>query len=309
MITALTGLSIFNRNKPYLYACLKLIILTILFNLTFTDCAGQVVFTVSQPRLTLLHDSLIIKYDILGADSDDKFNVRLEISDAAGNIIYPYSVKGDIGENINAGINKQITWNLSGDNIFLNTNINVEIIAKKIIIPVTVSEEEDVVEIIPDEEKKEKIKKSSKDAEAPGAASPKVKTGKHLLQSAVFPGWGLTSLCKGKPYWLIGVAGAGCIASSIYFNHQAYSNYNNYLDTNNQEKIDTYFDNAKTQDNISKAFAWSAAAIWVVDLGIVGIKAGRMKKSYAKNKLSAFSISSCIDPNTDTPMLSLYYNF
>lgn len=289
--------------------CLKLIIPVIILCFIPPDCKGQKELTVTPPQLTFLNDSLIIRYDILGAQSGDNFNVRLEITDAEGNKINPQTVKGDVGDSIRAGKNKQITWNLSADNIFLNTSINIEIVARKIIMPAKVTGEKDVTEKIPDEEKQEIVKESPKDTKIMSTAPSKVKTGKHLLQSAVFPGWGLTSLSKGKPYWLIGVAGAGCIASSVYFNYQASSNYDNYLDTYDAEKIDTYFNKAKTQNNISKAFAVTAAVIWVADLGIVGIKTSNMNKSTAGNKLNTVSISSYIEPNTNSPVISLYFNF
>jgi hypothetical protein len=289
--------------------CLKFIIPVFALSLILPNCKGQEAATISQPQLIFLNDSLIIRYDILGAQSGDKFNVRLEITDADGKKINARNIKGDIGDGINAGRNKQITWNLSADNIFLNTNINVEIIARKIIMPVKAAGEKDVTEKIPDEGKEKKSEAGYTDAKTSEKASSKVKTGKHLLQSALFPGWGLTSLSKGKPYWLIGVAGAGCIASSVYFNYQASSNYDNYLDTYDAGKIDTYFNKANTQNNISKAFAVTAAVIWVADLGIVGIKARNMNRSTAGNKLNTVSISSYIEPNTNAPVISLYLNF
>ena len=347
---------------------LKLILLNILLCIVFFDCTGQVQAKITQPQLILINDSLIIKYDIVDANPNERFDIRLEITDDTGAKINAVTLTGDIGDTIMGGINKQIIWDLSTDSIFLNTSINVELIAKKIIkleivapeidltyittdeskeeedlaevtsdeskeiedvseIPDEDSKEEkDLVEIPADENKEEKDltetptdeatkedisveEESQKVIEEPVITAPKVKAGKHILQSTIFPGWGLTELSKGKPYWIIGVAGTGCIASSIYFNRRAYSNYNNYIDSNDKEKFDTYFDNAKTQDNLSKVFAITATAIWVTDLVIVGIKASNMNKSYRKNSLSAFSFGSYIESNTDTPMLSLYFNF
>ncbi len=369
------------RTKLIILIFLKLILLNILLCVVFFDCTGQVRAKISQPQLTLINDSLIIDYNIVDAGPNDMFNIKLEITDDAGAKINATTLTGDIGDTIMGGINKQIIWDLSADSIFLNTSINVELIAKKIIkleivapeidltyvpadesneekdmteIPADESKEEDLTEVTPDERIEEKdmaeipadlskeeedvteipadeIKEekeltetpadevtkedisdkeeSSKVIEEPVVTAPKVKTGNHILQSAVFPGWGLTEMSKGKPYWLIGVARTGCIASSIYLNRKAYSNYDNYLESNDREKSNTYFDNAKTQDNISKTLAYTAAAIWVADLVIVGIRAGNMNKSYRKNSLSAFSLGSYIESNTDTPMLSLYFNF
>ena len=343
--------SFINLNS---FTYIKFIFLNIMLCIVFFDCVGQVNAKITQPQLTLINDSLIIKYNILDASPDDKFDVRLEITDNSGVKINAVTLTGDIGDSVKGGVNKQIIWNLSADSIFLNTSINVELIAKKIIkleivapeidltyiTPDESKEEEDLAEIPADESKEEEDlaeghadesnqekdltekqtdevtkedisieEESQKVIEEPVVAAPKAKAGKHILQSTIFPGWGLTKLSKGKPYWLIGVAGTGCIASSIYFNRKAYSNYHNYLDSDNKEKFDTYYENAKTQENISKACAIAAAAIWIADIAIVGIKASNMNKSFRKNSLSAFSFGSYIESNTDTPMLSLYFNF
>ncbi len=298
------NLNILNSIRKFL---LNILLYSVFFNTT-----GQLTAKISQPQLALINDSLIIKYNILDATPKDKFNIWLEITDDTGVKINAFTFTGDIGDSVKGGLNKEIIWDLSADNIILNNNINVEIIAKKIVVPEIGSEEVHLSEIPSDLSKKENIeekKEIRKVIEEPIVTAPKVKVGKHLLQSAILPGWGLTKLSKGKPYWLIGVAGAGCIASSIYFNNQAYLNYNKYLDSYDEEKIDTYFNNAKTQDNISKAFALTAVAIWVTDLAIVNIKATSMNKSYRRNRLNDISISSGINLNTEIPMLSLHFNF
>jgi hypothetical protein len=298
------NLNILNSIRKFL---LNILLYSVFFNTT-----GQLTAKISQPQLALINDSLIIKYNILDATPKDKFNIWLEITDDTGVKINAFTFTGDIGDSVKGGLNKEIIWDLSADNIILNNNINVEIIAKKIVVPEIGSEEVHLSEIPSDLSKKENIeekKEIRKVIEEPIVTAPKVKVGKHLLQSAILPGWGLTKLSKGKPYWLIGVAGAGCIASSIYFNNQAYLNYNKYLDSYDEEKIDTYFNNAKTQDNISKAFALTAVAIWVTDLAIVNIKATSMNKSYRRNRLNDISISSGINLNTEIAMLSLHFNF
>ncbi len=309
----------------------RIFLILFLFSLFSGICLGQTRELITRPYLKLVNDSLIIKYDIISNNADDKYDVWIEITDATGKKINVYSVQGDIGNDIKAGLNKKIVWDLAADNIFLNANINVEIIAKKIIIPVKVKEEPEIIEeepvLVKEEEKKEEIeekeladrgpeevkkkdtKESPKTTKSPKKIPARVKTGKHLLQSTIWPGWGLTSISNGKPYWLIGIAGAGCIGSSVYYNYQANTNYNDYLDSNDPAKINTYFDDAVMQDNISKALAYTAAGIWVADLGIVFIKACTMNRAYKRNKLSAFSFGSYIESNTDTPMLSLYFNF
>ncbi|UCH14011.1 MAG: hypothetical protein JSV22_13015 [Bacteroidales bacterium] len=242
----------------------------------------------SQPKLSISNDNLTITYDILGAKADEKFNIWLEVTDDKGVKINAAALSGDIGDSVVAGSNKRIVWNLNADNIFIDNTINVEIIAEKI--------------------KPEVVMEDSKVTEEPAPALTRVKVGNHILQSAVFPGWGLTTLTKGKPYWLMGVAGIGCIASSIYYNQKAHSSYDTYLTSSDDDIVD-YWQDAVDQGDISKVFAYSAAAIWVVNLGIVTIKATSMNKAYKRSRLNAISVSPRIDSSTYTPMLSLNYKF
>jgi hypothetical protein len=141
------------------------------------------------------------------------------------------------------------------------------------------------------------------------SAVKSVKTGSNLMLSTVFPGWGLTRLSNGKPYWLIGVAGVGCLASSVYFNKAAARNLDKYLGSYNEDESDDYFNTGQKQYNTSKALAWTAAAIWAADLGLVLIKASKMKKARSKNSLHSFSVGSSFDYSANTPLVSILYTF
>jgi len=251
----------------------------------------------------------LIIYDILGVKSDDRFNVWLEITDISGKDISAYTLKGDIGENIKAGANKKIVWNLIADEIFIDNTINVEIIAEKITIPET--ETKDLSEKPSDIIRKEDITEIAASKEVtnkPETTYTRVKVGRQFLKSAIFPGWGSTSLSNGKPFWILGVAGMGCIASSVYFDQSAHSSYHDYLNSSDDD-ITGYYDDAIKQGDISTIFALSATAIWFVELGIVTIKASNVNKSYRKNRLSAFSINPGFSSKTDTPVLTLQYKF
>jgi hypothetical protein len=262
------------QRKYTIHAILNSILFFTLFNLAFTVCHGQETYTVSKPRLAITNDVLTITYDIIDSNPDDRFNIWLEISDSSGNEIKAKALNGDIGNNIKPGKNLQVKWNLQADNIYLDQTINVLIVAEKIE-PKIVSE---------------------------------VKVGSVILKSAVFPGWGMTELSNGKPYWIMGVAATACLGSSIYLNRKAQANYEEYLTSTNDD-IFPYWNDAVNQNDISQLLGWTAVAIWVVDMGLVTIKAVRMNKSYKKSQLNAFSISPGIDPYTNTASISLRYNF
>ena len=92
-----------------------------------------------------------------------------------------------------------------------------------------------------------------------------IKRGAVILQSVLFPGWVLSRINKGKPHWLKGVAGYGCIAASVIYNKKAISSYNNYLNSDNSNFLNNYYNSSVKEDKLSEAFAFSAIGIWVID--------------------------------------------
>ena len=308
--------------------------------------------SVSQTGLKFLNDRLIIKYDILGSKPGDIFRVWLEITDSTGAKIAARYLYGDIGDDVPGGLQKQVIWDLAADSLYLNMDVNVEIFAAKNTKPVAVAAETPVQETKTDTavailaaeqlaetkddteaeikkeeelseaqaetevtEKKEETKPQAEAAREEQAAKEGTKSaqvGTNLLLSTVCPGWGLTRLSGGKPYWLIGVVGYGCIASSYYLNTLASSNYDKYLnssDINQEDEMDDYYNTGKKQYTASNVLALSAIAIWVADLGVTWIKASKMKRSAASATSGSFSVGSSYDYYTDTPLISFFYTF
>jgi len=277
----------------------------------YVNTLSQVKFEISQPTLKFVNDRLIIKYDILGINPDDRFKVQLEITDSTGNKIKANSIYGDIGDNVSGTSPKQIIWDLAADSVYLNIGISVEILVTKILPPkpdIADLKDTTIVAIKTDSSLAEShVLVSEKEK---GSTSYKsVKTGSNLILSTLVPGLGLTRLSEGKPYWILGIAGYGCLASSVYFNRLASSNYDKYLDSSRTDEFDTYYNTGEKQYHASKVLAWSAVAIWVTDLGITWIKAAKMKSSGTKSKLSSFSVGSSFNDSANTQVITLVYTF
>jgi len=136
-----------------------------------------------------------------------------------------------------------------------------------------------------------------------------VKVGKIILMSSVVPGLGLTKLSNGKPYWLIGVAGGGCLVTSVYYNKRAASSYDDYLNPVDVNEVKNDYDNAIKQQNLSKILAISAVTIWVTDLAFTSIKVLKMKKSISYNGKNTLSIGYIFNPVNAAPMLSMNFKF
>ena len=183
-----------------------------------------------RSRLELIDNYINIFYDILNTDRSVKFKIWVEITDSTGNKLNAQSLSGDIGENVNGGNDKKITWDLTNDSIYPDAGVYIQVNAE-IIKPVN-----------------------------------SIRRGGVFLKSLVFPGWGLSSMNKGKPHWLKGVAGYGCLAAAVVYNKKAISSYDDYLINDDLNEADTYYDNSVKYDNLSEIFAYTAIGIWVTDL-------------------------------------------
>jgi hypothetical protein len=320
---------------------------------------------IPQPTVRFLNDRLIIKYEIMGYQQDDRFKVWLEITDSTGNRIDAHSLYGDIGNEVTGGPSKQIIWDLAADSMYLNMDLNIEIFATRNIKPVPVAvaavvanregvksdtalankEEEQPAEMKNDTEagknKEEEVSETKAEtavtekktetepqpkAEAEGAVTNKdasekkeksrtdksMRVGSNLLLSTACPGWGLTRLSGGKPYWLIGVTGFACIGSSVYLNRVSHSNYEKYLETsdiNNTGEMDDYYNTGKKQYTASNVLAWSALTIWVADLGLTWFLTSKAQRSVLNSGSGSFSVGTSFDYYADTPMISIFYTF
>ena len=235
---------------------------------------------ISDPMLEMQGERLIISYDILNSLPTDRFNIRLELSDENDDPIDAKELTGDVGRGVTGGTNKKIIWDLKAEGILIQGSIYAKIVAwaepgQRL--------EEPVQEIAGSEEFDEKQFS---------------RTGL-VLQSLAFPGLGLTRY-KGKPHWIKGVAGYGCIAGSILLNRKAIQTYSEIREFTSFEEKEAHFDQSVRQDNISEALAYSAIAIWVADF--IWTVAGT-------SELKKIGVSAGLDPVTNAPLIGLNYRF
>ncbi len=257
------------------------------FFFAFSLCYSQTNVRVSEPRVEKNGLLVHIYYDIMDSDHSEKFSIGLEIIDESGVLIPANALDGDIGENVSGGMNKQIIWDPSADNIFLNAYLNFQVSAK--------------YSLDLSEEMGAKI----------GSQEVGLKSYNRtnlVLQSLLVPGLGMSRITQ-KPHWLRAVAGYGCITGSLVFRELARSNYNS-VDTFSgyDDKRDTY-DLAIRQDNISEVLFYTSVGIWVIDFiwTLIGTK------EYKTKSLSRFdqgvSFSGSWDFITYTPTVGIRYRF
>lgn len=280
--------------------------------------AAQISFgqeiSVSDPILELRGNIVHISYDILNSTSSEKFSVELRITDARGKKINATALSGDIGNMVPGGDGKSIAWDLKADNIEMDGSIFVDIFAKAMLsaAPVVVprvkkAPKDDPVEAIKEEELQETREKASSQVQSPSRADKKQFSHTGLLiQSAVFPGLGLTRY-KGGPHWVKGVAAYGCIAGSVVLNRKSISTYSGIIDLVSLDEKTALYQKSVSQGNISEALVYAAIGIWITDLVWTFIGTSDMKQTAAESE--GIRINSTIDPVSSTPMIAFTYKF
>jgi hypothetical protein len=207
-------------------------------------------FRLSQPRLKIDDNQLLIYYDIIGNRATDKLYLRVEISKADGKIIPAKALSGDLGEFISVGNNKTIIWNAEKDSVYLNEPVFVELKAEKYERP---------------------FHKSSM-----------------MMLSAIFPGWGQSKISKGKLWWLAGVATYGTLAGGYFF-HQSYiKSYNSYINEEvDPVKRAALASQSQRQLIVSNVLLYSSASVWAVNVLWVGFTPDKYKPlQYVKLSLN-----------------------
>jgi hypothetical protein len=284
---------------------------------------------ISKPRVEVVDDKMIISYEIDGNSSEDTIHISLNITDSLGRKIEPKALEGDVGKNIATGSDKKIIWDLKIDSFYVNMKIYIGIVADiikppEIIIPEAENKLTDIgIETIVEnkltetanEPKMEENQMTGtdehdnliKDAESTDNTTH-FSVGKMAMLSAILPGWGLTKLSHKKPYWLLGVVGAGCIVTSVYYNQLAYSNYDKYLKTNDLNKINAYYSDAEKQQKMSNYLAISAVAIWIADMGMASLRAVTLNRK-ARSVNNSITMDCRYDTTSDSPVLSFIYKF
>ncbi|MBA7520570.1 hypothetical protein ES705_12666 [subsurface metagenome] len=245
---------------------------------------------ITKPQLELLDNGLIISYEIQNSNPSDIFKVWLVITDEDGNIIQAKALSGDFGDEVRGGKMNKIVWDLEKDEILIDKEVFIEVIAEK------KKQSEDQKEI------------SSAETDQTTLAKPVSKTNM-VISSVVLPGWGLSKAKQGKPYWLLGVAGYGCIAGSIYLNRSAINTYDEYKLSMDADQVNTLYDKAVQQNNISKILGYSAAGIWAVSMIWTIATPTASKKLSDIQRLNNINIQPLYNQKMNCAMLSISYKF
>lgn len=247
-------------------------------------CVAQTKSQISDPVVELKGNLIYISFDIPGSTSSERYDVRIEITDSNGNLVNARALEGDIGENILGGGEKTIVWKFGEDRADLSDEISFQLYATK-------------------ESDKEEIQDME---DIPSMSYNKVGL---IAKSLALPGLGLTRMTNGKPHWIKGITGYGCIAGSIIFNRKAINTFDHYLSPSSDEFAMDLYDASKRQDNISEILAYSAVGIWVTDIMWTLISASRLDKTNYNGNTGGFSVGTGFASTSGAPLLCFRYLF
>ncbi len=244
---------------------------------------GQEKPQITDLRLSFENNQLVILYSLIGGNPSDAFRVWVEIYDSAGVRINARTLRGDVGDHITGGVDLSISWNPAEDNAFFDKEVFVEVKAELL------------------------------SADGPAKRKPYRKEsgyGELFIKSAALPGWGLTEMKRGKPYWIVGASSYACLAASFFYHQKALDTKYEYENSTNIsiEKNDELYNKAANQHQVSRLLAYSFAALWIADKLILTLSRRNTYRNLSLNR-SGLRLFSNYDPCFNNQMFTITYPF
>lgn len=106
------------------------IILMTFLTIVAKDLQSQSTYEIVNVAYRFEGSKLLITYDIIKAEKGQTFEISLEVVTAAGEMIIPESVYGDVKKGVIPGRKRTIIWDTYSDDVALDDNFSVNILAK-----------------------------------------------------------------------------------------------------------------------------------------------------------------------------------
>lgn len=230
----------------------------------------------------LQEGKIVITYDLLKSDKNERFIVFVNAITESGDTILARSVSGDVNENVSGGREKTIVWDYERDHFFSEEAFQIEVTA--------------VTQLV------EPSELSGSYGDYPGL-------GTSFLMSTVFPGWASTRLKDGKPHWVKGIVGYGCLSLSYLYNKKAANSYADYKISMDRTERNNLYDDAVSQKQWSSLFALSALVVWIMDYTCIIISHNKLMKNTYNTSVQRISFGYDFDPVSAQPQLSVKLTF
>lgn len=238
---------------------LKLILPLLLFMSLQLFPQAQV--SISKPRLSYFNDTLVIFFDITNCN-DAVFEVEPRITTYGGTVINASNLSGDTGENVSCGNNKKIIWSLAEDDIRLNEEIEVQIMAEQLI-----SNKEEGGKVNQAGEKVKEGGDRDKEETMPSdLTAPAYSRANIMASSVIFPGLGQKKASRKGAPMLLGALGYGALATSGYFIYDYNKKYDQYLEAMSVTESEKLYEESNKSFKTARNLIYGAAGIWAVNL-------------------------------------------
>ena len=175
-------------------------------------------------------EEIEIDYKIINGHPDDKYRISITAIKSDNSEIIPFFVDGFRTKLSNGS--HSIKWSQKEENIVFDEEIQFELIGSL-------------------------------------SSNLRIPNGKHIMKSVLIPGLGDYKLRNKKHYIFYGLAAYGSVVGSYLLNDLGQQNYASYLNSNNYNSAQDFFNKAKQQKLISNVLSLTAGLIWTFD--IVGI--------------------------------------
>jgi hypothetical protein len=112
-----------------IYSVVISICLSVLTLLISESASSQSTDNIANVAYRFEGAKLLISYDIIKSGSVDTWEISLVVTTASGEKIYPKSVYGDVKRGVVPGRKRTIIWDTHADNIVLDENFAIEVLA------------------------------------------------------------------------------------------------------------------------------------------------------------------------------------
>ena len=212
------------------YNFLKYLFICFLYFSTLIINAQKNAVEISDVDFKYNGEEIEIDYKIINGHPDDKYRISITAIKSDNSEIIPFSVDGFRTKLSNGS--HSIKWSQKEENIVFDEEIQFELIGSL-------------------------------------SSNLRIPNGKHIMKSVLIPGLGDYKLRNKKHYIFYGLAAYGSVIGSYLLNDLGQQNYASYLNSNNYNSAQDFFNKAKQQKLISNVLSLTAGLIWTFD--IVGI--------------------------------------
>jgi len=115
---------------------------------------------------------------------------------------------------------------------------------------------------------------------------PQISYWQTMTFSAIVPGAGNAYLDRNPKYLITGALAYGLLSSAVIFNRLAITQYDSYLNAENNSQANDYFAKAQQSKKVSTILGVSAAAVWTFDLGFTYFKTRHFNRHFTDHYIS-----------------------